>query len=90
MRKILALILLPLSCATAFADDQKAADDDALPGVTTGSIAPLASQPLAEPDDALPAGSEPGSIRVGNWDIRISGSVSYEIGFGDRDGSRER
>ncbi|MFC3641840.1 hypothetical protein [Aquibium oceanicum] len=90
MRKTLALLVLTLFCAPAFADDQRAPTDDALPGVTTGSISPVAAEPQPEPDEALAAGSQPGSIRAGNWDIRISGSVSYEIGFGDRNGSRRR
>jgi hypothetical protein len=75
--------------APAMADERKPARDAALPGVDR-SVGTSAVTPLPEPDEALPAGSQPGSYRVGGWDITISGSISYEIGFGDRSNRRDR
>ncbi len=86
---LLALPVLALVCAPAAASEARprTSGDDRLPGVNTGSIAPTVSEPLPEPTEALPAGEQPGSIRVGDWDITISGSVSWEIGTGrPRDG----
>lgn len=75
--------------APALADERKPPRDGDLPGVDR-SVGTSAVTPLPEPDDALPTGSQPGSYRVGDWDITISGSISYEIGFGDRSNRRDR
>ena len=42
-------------------------------------IAKPAPQP--EPDDALPAG-ENGTFKIGNTDVRISGSITVDVGVG--------
>lgn len=40
-------------------------------------------KPLPEPnDDALPVG-ENGGVKVGNWDVKISGSITVDIGTGN-------
>lgn len=52
----------------------------ALPGVTSNyRIAKPAPQP--EPDDALPAG-ENGTFKIGNTDVRISGSITVDVATG--------
>ncbi|MGX9143719.1 hypothetical protein [Mesorhizobium sp. 128a] len=52
----------------------------ALPGVTGDyRIAKPAPQP--EPDDALPAG-ENGTFKIGDTDVRISGSITVDVGVG--------
>lgn len=52
----------------------------ALPGVTSDyRIAKPAPQP--EPDDALPAG-ENGTFKIGNTDVRISGTITVDVGTG--------
>ncbi len=52
----------------------------ALPGVTSDyRIAKPAPQP--EPDDALPAG-ENGTFKIGNTDVRISGTITVDVGVG--------
>ncbi|WP_258609871.1 hypothetical protein [Mesorhizobium sp. AR10] len=68
-------------CGTAFAEDSLApAQKGALPGVTSDyRIAQPAPQP--EPDDALPAG-ENGSFKIGDTDVRISGSITIDVGAG--------
>ncbi|MEQ8400364.1 MAG: hypothetical protein RH978_05085 [Roseitalea porphyridii] len=71
--------------ALAGPDADKA--DNGLPGVERPQGAGATDAPLPEPDERLPVGSTPGSFKVGDWDVTISGSISYEIGTGGyRDG----
>jgi hypothetical protein len=52
----------------------------ALPGVTGDyRIAKPAPQP--EPDDALPASGN-GQFKIGDTDVRISGSITVDVGAG--------
>ncbi|CAN7493224.1 hypothetical protein [Mesorhizobium caraganae] len=52
----------------------------ALPGVTSDyRIAKPTPQP--EPDDALLAG-ENGTFKIGDTDVRISGSITVDVGVG--------
>lgn len=52
-----------------------------LPGVTGDyRIAKPAPQP--EPDDALPAGQN-GQFKIGNTDVRISGTITIDVGTGN-------
>ena len=52
----------------------------ALPGVTSDyRIAKPAPQP--EPDDTLPA-SDNGTFKIGDTDVRISGSIIIDVGVG--------
>jgi len=61
----------------AFADDSST---QKLPGVSGDyRIAKPAPQP--EPDDALPAGSD-GTFKIGNTDVRISGSITIDMATG--------
>ncbi|RRI03560.1 hypothetical protein EH240_10370 [Mesorhizobium tamadayense] len=61
----------------AFADDNSA---QKLPGVSGDyRIAKPAPQP--EPDDAQPAGSN-GTFKIGNTDVRISGSITIDMATG--------
>ncbi|WP_245425705.1 hypothetical protein [Mesorhizobium sp. WSM3862] len=61
----------------AFADDNST---QKLPGVSSDyRIAKPAPQP--EPDDALPAGSN-GTFKIGDTDVRISGSITIDMATG--------
>ena len=61
----------------AFADDSST---QKLPGVSGDyRIAKPAPQP--EPDDALPAGRN-GTFKVGDTDVRISGSITIDMATG--------
>lgn len=84
---VAAALLVVVAATSARADERKQPRPDIhLPGVDR-SVGASAVAPLPEPQDALPAGSRPGSFRVGDWDVTISGSISYEIGTGrPRDG----
>ncbi|KAA3450045.1 hypothetical protein C7I87_13930 [Mesorhizobium sp. SARCC-RB16n] len=71
------LAVVGLVSKPALADDaSSAAQKSALPGVTGDyRIAKPAPQP--EPDDALPNG-ENGTFKIGNTDVRISGSITID------------
>ena len=64
----------PASAKDIRPSDQAAA----LPGVNEDYTI---VQPKPEPDDALPAGQN-GALRIGNTDVRISGSIIVDIGAG--------
>ncbi|RWF25524.1 MAG: hypothetical protein EOS64_04110, partial [Mesorhizobium sp.] len=62
----------------AFADESTT---QKLPGVSGDyRIAKPVAEP--EPDDALPAGSG-GTFKIGDTDVRISGSITIDMGAGD-------
>ncbi len=79
-RHLLALAALAGALAfgsAAFADDNSA---QKLPGVSGDyRIAKPAPQP--EPDDAQPAGNN-GTFKIGNTDVRISGSITIDMATG--------
>ena len=77
--RIVALAIASLLPSAAFADDSSTLKG-ALPGVSSDyRIAKPAPQP--EPDDALPAGSD-GTFKIGNTDVRISGSITIDMATG--------
>lgn len=56
------------------------AQKGALPGVTSDySIAKPA--PVPEPDEALPSGGN-SQFKIGDMDVRISGSITVDVGVG--------
>ncbi|WP_352657619.1 hypothetical protein [Mesorhizobium sp. M0621] len=66
---------------TAFADDSLAqAHKGALPGVT-GDYRIAQPAPRPEPDDAFP-GNGNGQFKIGDTDVRISGSITVDVGAG--------
>lgn len=67
--------------STAFAENASpSAQKSALPGVSGDyRIAKPAPQP--EPDDAFP-GNGNGQFKIGDTDVRISGSITVDIGAG--------
>lgn len=78
-----AAILLGALFAVQAATANDRASDRHLPGVEEGYriVDGEAGQLPPEPEpDGIPGA--PGSYRVGDWDVTISGSVSFEIGTG--------
>lgn len=73
-----AILAFGLGGQAALAKDIRPADKAALPGVD-GDHAIV--QPRPEPDEALPAGQN-GAFKIGNTDVRISGSIIVDIGTG--------
>ena len=80
-RLIIAFAITAATSSAAFAGDSTASSPKgALPGVTSDyRIAKPALQP--EPDDALSAG-ENGTFKIGDTDVRISGSITIDVGAG--------
>lgn len=73
------LALAGLVNSTAFAEDSSASTQKGtLPGVT-GDY--RIAKPAPEPDDALPATGN-GQFKIGDTDVRISGSVIIDVGAG--------
>lgn len=77
----LATLVIILSASAALAGDTGKQVQKPLPGVNGGYsiVKPAAPQP--EPDDYDPATGR--QFKVGNMDVRISGSVTVDIGAGD-------
>ncbi|WP_051355286.1 hypothetical protein [Mesorhizobium erdmanii] len=76
-----ALVVAGLVSGTALAEDtSSSAQKSALPGVTGNyRIAKPAPQP--EPDDAFP-GNGNGTFKIGDTDVRISGSITVDVATG--------
>ncbi|MBB6411060.1 hypothetical protein [Mesorhizobium sangaii] len=84
LHRIVAVVVVALAgsiSSTALADDSSpSARKGALPGVTSDyRIAKPAPQP--EPDDAFPSNGN-GQYKIGNTDVRISGSITVDVGAG--------
>ena len=80
-RLMTAIAITAVTASAALAGDSTSqSPKGALPGVTSDyRIAQPAPQP--EPDDALPAG-ENGTFKIGNTDVRISGSITVDMATG--------
>ena len=66
---------------TAFAGDSSPpAQKGALPGVT-GDYRIAKPAPEPEPDDGFPSKGN-GQFKIGNTDVRISGSITVDVGAG--------
>ena len=82
LRQVLAAIAgMSMLVSTALAEDGSASSHNgALPGVTSDyRIAKPA--PVAEPDDAVPSNGI-GQFKIGDTDVRISGSITIDAGAG--------
>ncbi|ARP65823.1 hypothetical protein A9K65_022615 [Mesorhizobium sp. WSM1497] len=82
LRPIIAVVVLAfaslVSGAALAEDSSPSTQKSALPGVT-GDY--RIAKPAPEPDDALPAG-ENGTFKIGDTDVRISGSITVDVGAG--------
>ena len=80
-RLIVGVAAAAMTCGTAFAEDSSAnPQQGALPGVTSDyHIAKPAPEP--EPDNALPSNGN-GQFKIGDTDVRISGSITIDMGAG--------
>ncbi|MGX5849085.1 hypothetical protein ACWGTO_18610 [Mesorhizobium sp. PL10] len=76
-----AIVITAVTASAALAGDSTSkSSKGALPGVTGDyRIAKPAPQP--EPDDVLPSG-ENGTFKIGDTDVRISGSITVDVGVG--------
>ncbi|MER8377289.1 hypothetical protein [Mesorhizobium sp. M1406] len=86
-RVIAVVALVCLSSGKAFAGDSSAqAQKGALPGVA-GDY--RIAKPAPEPDDAFP-GNGNGQFKIGDTDVRISGSITVDVGAGSIGQPRHR
>lgn len=83
MRTILLAGVIALSMAEVAAANERKPDPgvSSLPGVDTVHTS-RETPPLDDPIDRSTHGADAGYMRIGNWEVRISGSVSYQIGIG--------
>ena len=58
-------------------DNSTPPHEGTLPGVTNDY---RIAKPAAEPDDAVPSGNS--QFRIGDTDVRISGSIIFDVGAG--------
>ncbi|MET3581719.1 hypothetical protein ABID19_004772 [Mesorhizobium robiniae] len=72
-----ALASAGLLTGNAFADDSSP-QKDTLPGVADDY---RIAKPAPEPDDAVP-GNGNGEFKIGDTDVRISGSITFDVGAG--------
>ena len=79
-RLIVGAAAAAMTSGAAFADSSANPQQVALPGVTSDyRIAKPAPEP--EPDDALPSNGN-GQFKIGDTDVRISGSITVDMGAG--------
>jgi hypothetical protein len=75
------LAVASLVSGTALAEDNSPpAQKGALPGVT-GDYRIAKPAPAPEPDDAFPSNGN-GQFKIGDTDVRISGSITIDVGAG--------
>lgn len=72
MKTFAATLLLILPAGLAAAGD--------LPGVEQPKTI---VQPLPEPLDEQAATTDDGRIKVGDWDVKVSGSITVDVGVGN-------
>jgi hypothetical protein len=78
---VVVIALAGLISGTALADDSSPpAQKGALPGVA-GDFRIAKPAPEPEPDDAFPSNGN-GQFKIGNTDVRISGSITVDVGTG--------
>jgi hypothetical protein len=78
-RLIIGIAVAAMISSTAFAEDNSTpSQNGALPGVADDY---RIAKPAPEPDDALPSNGN-GQFKIGNTDVRISGSVTIDVGVG--------
>ncbi|UVK52698.1 hypothetical protein DBIPINDM_006104 [Mesorhizobium sp. AR02] len=75
------LAFASLVSGMALADDSSAqAQKSALPGVS-GDYRIAKPAPVPEPDDAFPSNGN-GTFKIGDTDVRISGSITVDVATG--------
>ena len=83
LHRVIAVVVLAfagLVSGAALAEDSSPAQKGALPGVT-GDYRIAKPAPEPEPDDAFPSNGN-GQFKIGDTDVRISGSITVDVGAG--------
>ena len=77
-RLIIGVTVAAVMSGAAFAEDSSPPlQNGTLPGVTNDY---RVAKPVPEPDDAVPSGN--GQFKIGDTDVRISGSITFDVGAG--------
>ncbi|BCH16582.1 MULTISPECIES: hypothetical protein [unclassified Mesorhizobium] len=85
-RLIIGIAVAAITSGTAFAEDNSTPPHQGtLPGVTSDY---RIAKPAPEPDDAAPSGN--GQFKIGDTDVRISGSVNFDVGAGAIEAPRRK
>lgn len=66
-----------VSCIALAEDGSSSAKKSALPGVTGDYHIAKPAPPQPEPDDAFPSSGN-GQFKIGDTDVRISGSITFD------------
>ncbi|RWH81093.1 MAG: hypothetical protein EOQ86_07225 [Mesorhizobium sp.] len=78
-RPVIGVAVAAMTSGTAFAEDSSTpSQNGTLPGVA-GDY--RVAKPAPEPDDAVP-GTGDGQFKIGDTDVRISGSITFDVGAG--------
>ena len=78
-RLVVGVAIAAMTSGTAFAEDNSTpSQKGTLPGVASDY---RIARPAPEPDDAVPSSGN-GQFRIGDTDVRISGSITFDVGVG--------
>ncbi|SJM27882.1 hypothetical protein [Mesorhizobium delmotii] len=78
-RLVIGVAVAAMTSGTAFAEDSSPpSQNGTLPGVTNDY---RIAKPASEPDDAVPSNGN-GQFKIGDTDVRISGSITFDVGAG--------
>jgi hypothetical protein len=79
VRAVLAAASAALCAGSAVAKDASKSPSTDLPGVETGYTI---VKPQPEPDEPMDQGADGSRFKVGDTDVRISGSITVDVGGG--------
>lgn len=77
-RLIIGITVAAMTSGTAFAEDNSTPPHQGTLPVVTSDY--RIAKPAPEPDDAAPRGN--GQFKIGDADVRISGSINFDVGAG--------
>jgi hypothetical protein len=76
---IIGVAVAAMTSGTAFAEDNSTpSHKGTLPGVADDY---RIAKPAPEPDDAVPSNGN-GQFKIGDTDVRISGTITFDVGAG--------
>ncbi|TIT04147.1 MAG: hypothetical protein E5W72_06875 [Mesorhizobium sp.] len=85
-RLTIGIAVAAMTSGTAFAEDNLTpSHKTTLPGVADDY---RITKPAPEPDDAVPGNDNNGQFKIGDTDVRISGSITFDVGAGSIKPSR--
>ncbi|MER8436096.1 hypothetical protein NKH36_15995 [Mesorhizobium sp. M1312] len=77
-RVVIGVAVAAMTSGAAFAEDNSTpSENGTLPGVAGDC---RIAKPAPDPDDAVPSD---GQFKIGDTDVRISGSITFDVGAGE-------